>query len=55
MKRELLGAKLRLQSGMKRLEDLRGVYPDAGPSIAAVLEVDFGEVLRTIDYLLELQ
>lgn len=55
MKRVLLDAKLRLQSGVKRLEDMRAVFPESRHSIDGVLEMDFRPALERVDYLLSLQ
>ena len=55
MKRELLEAKMRLISGIKRLEDMRGVWPDASISIDAVLDYEIRPVLEKLDYLLSVQ
>jgi len=53
MKRHLLNIRLRMQSGMKRLEDLREVFPEAKTAIDGVLIADFNEALRDILYLSE--
>lgn len=52
MKRKLLNIRLRMQSGMKRLEDLRSVFPEVKTSIDGVLIADFNEALRDVDDLL---
>lgn len=53
MKRHILNIRLRMQSGMKRLEDLRDVFPEAKTAIDGVLIADFNEALRDLIYLSE--
>jgi hypothetical protein len=52
MRRDLLETKLRLVAGMKRLEDMRGVWPEASVALDAVLEMEIRPALRHVEYLL---
>lgn len=54
-KRVLLNAQLRLISGMKRLQDMRAVFPEAQHALDGVIEMDFSEVLRDLEYLSEVE
>lgn len=53
MKRHLLNIRLRMQSGMKRLEDLRPVFPEMKVHLDNILAADFNEALRDINKVLE--
>lgn len=52
MKRDLLEAKLRLNSAIARLEDMRAVFPDARKALDAVLEIEFRRALEHVAYAL---